>query len=265
MNLKKVSNLHIREYLQAILDNPNKEYYDIPKVRYYLLSKFKNNKGLTVNKTKSKFRYVISFCKHPLRQQNNLKRNNTRQIKAHIIFYELYYRKLVPLNCSIIAIDGNYLNLNINNLKMVTLSEAKSLVGKKNPGYKHGNSFRYHTKGWENISKNFRKVNSCCKNCLCNTCRLTTHHIINHNLFKNTEYNPHDIFNLMVLCSKCHTLVHAKKIIIEGLIDENQYRKLIELLEKLRKLNYVMYSTIYNEVDYYLNNKSISSQAFSEG
>lgn len=117
-----------------------------------------------------------------------------------------------------------------------------------------------HDKGWSNISKNFRKINNFCNECKCKDCRLTVHHIINHNLFKNTEYDPHDVNNLMTLCCKCHTLVHNKKIIIEGHIEETQYRKLIELLETLRKLNHNIYSNIYDEVDYYLNNKPISSQ-----
>lgn len=180
------------------------------------------------NIVKNRKRYVISFPRHPNANKDSC------QVKAHIIVWELYNKQYLSDNYRVIALDNDYTNLDISNLKLVNTTEYKSasMLGDNNPAFKHGMSQRPKLGGWNIISELKRAEDKGCKICA-STKDLVVHHIINYNLFNNPN-SANQLLNLITLCRSCHTKLHAHNTNIKDLIEVTQYSKLLELLETLK-------------------------------
>jgi hypothetical protein len=201
------------------------EYWKSEYIVEYLLEKVQNP---TLNIADNSLRYVINFPKHPKANKDS------HQVKAHVIVWEICNEQYVPEDCWIIPLDGNYTNLNIDNLLLVnkTVYKSKSMQAENNPAFKHGLSLRPKLGGWSKIAKDYLIRNSSCTLCK-STEDLLVHHIINYHLFAQPT-NAHKDINLMSLCRSCHTKLHAHNFSIKAHIEETQYSKLLELLETLK-------------------------------
>ena len=208
------------------LDKYMPNYWESSYLVYELLNRLSTP---TLNVSDGSYRGVISFPTHP-------KANETsKQIKAHIVAWELYNKCYVPDNHWVVPIDSDYLNLEEDNLIVVNATEYKSnqFKGAKNPAYLHGKYARPRLGGWPLISKNKILHDKKCSICG-STDMLVVHHIISYHLFNN-PINAHEDINLITLCRHCHGCVHGKSISIDKvLISEMRYSKLLELLETLK-------------------------------
>lgn len=181
----------------------------------------------TINTTGISKRYVISCDGHPRKFQ----------VKAHIILWEIHNKRYLDRKEEVHPIDGDFLNLDIDNWELTTERKRKSNNSKGSSNHFYidgstmGKSINYD-RGWSGISKMMRDDNNCMN---CDTKHsLAVHHIIPYRIFDKDDYNVHDINNLLVLCSSCHGKVHQNTIQIKPLISEMKYEKLLELLETLK-------------------------------
>ena len=203
-------------------------------------------------------RYVINIHGHP-------RSSSVNQVKAHIILWEYYNKKLFPKNYVLVPNDGNFLNLNIDNFKIMSNEDYRSIVasGKRNHFYTTGSTQGICYKGgWKAISKKFRQSHNKCLICgESNKYLLVVHHIISYYLFDKPK-DAHFEDNLVCLCNTCHAKLHSKSIKLLGFLPEKVKLNLLELLGTL-------YEKFKNDdkkllVDFSI--ESISSQAdLSEG
>jgi hypothetical protein len=116
------------------LDKSLPNYWENNFIILELLNRLSNP---TINIAEGRERYVISFPKHPTAIKTN-------QIKAHNIVWEINNSQYVPDNHWVIPIDGNYLNISKDNLRLVNTTEYKSkrFTGENNPSYIHGERCR---------------------------------------------------------------------------------------------------------------------------
>lgn len=181
--------------------------------------------------TKTNARYVVALKPHARASKSN-------QVKAHILIWELYHRKCLPKNFVVVPLNGNFLDLNINNLKAIPRQERLSELcsGKNNYFYVNGitltEKLKSKKKFWSYKAKQFKK-NKVCKICASNK-NLVVHHLVNYRLFKDPN-EAHEDWNLVVVCSSCHSKIHWGDKDLTGLIEETQLCKSIELLETLEK------------------------------
>ena len=211
---------------QLALDKYMPNYWESNYLVTELLDRLSNP---SLNIAEDRFRCVISFPRHP---KSNL---TSKQIKAHIVAWELYNRQYVPDNHWVVPKDGDYLNLEEDNLVLVNTTEYKSnhFKGTGNPAYLHGKYAKPRLGGWSVISKNKILQDKACRICKSDN-MLIVHHIISYHLFNKPLEANQDI-NLITLCRHCHGCVHGKSLSIKQvLISEMRYSKLIELLETLK-------------------------------
>lgn len=214
--------------LMLQLDKHLPNYWESDYIVTYLINKLNNP---TLNIADNRIRAVINFPRHPKSNKDS------NQVKAHVISWELHHKQYVPDNHWVIPIDDDYLNLDPTNLELVNTTEYKSsrFSGEGNPSYLHGQSRRPKLGGWFKTAYDYRIENCECK--LCGSKEqsdLVVHHIINYRLFNN-PIDAHSRDNLITLCNVCHPLVHYHKLsIVQVLISEMRYSKLIELLETLK-------------------------------
>jgi 5-methylcytosine-specific restriction endonuclease McrA len=176
----------------------------------------------------SNSRYVITFPQHP-------RASKAKQVKAHIIAWEIANKKNLPMNCGIFFKDGNSLNIQEENLDFKPLNEIKSIRTSlyNNIFWKGGKSGHHnYYGGWRRISKENLYKNPVCKICN-NTKDLLIHHILPYSLFNNYKL-AHSNENLLVVCRHCHGKIHYNLENSWRHIDENQYEKLLKLLEHLK-------------------------------
>lgn len=212
---------------KTAFDSVNGRYWESEYLCEVLLDRLLNN--TTKNKSENSVRLVISFPKHPRADPTS------NQIKAHIVMWEIFNEQYVPENHWVVPVDGNYTNLNIENLVLLNKTQLKSdrNVGSNNPQFKHGMASRPKLGGWSLVSKNILNAENCkCAKCGSNK-DLVVHHIINYHLFTE-PIRAHDLNNLIVFCNSCHAKIHQNNLSIKALIEETQYSKLLELLETLK-------------------------------
>lgn len=176
----------------------------------------------------SNSRYIITFSQHP-------RASKAKQVKAHIIVWEIANKKNLPINCGIFFKDGNSLNIQEENLECKPLTEIKSIRNSldNNIFWKGGQS-KYHNYygGWKRISRENLCMSPICK--ICNSKEdLLIHHILPYSLFNNYKL-AHSNENLLVVCRHCHGKIHYNLENSWRHIDENQYEKLLKLLEHLK-------------------------------
>lgn len=173
-------------------------------------------------------RYVITFKNHP-------RASKVYQVKAHIIMWEIHNKQYFPDNYGIWFKDRNQLNIKIDNLEALPLSEIKSRLQtmENNNFWKGGNSiYGNYLGGWKKKSKIQILNTPYCK--VCNTTTdLVVHHVLLYSLF-NCKINANCDENLIVVCRHCHGKIHYDKINIWRHIEEIQYEKLLKLLERLK-------------------------------
>lgn len=184
-------------------------WWEHEKLSNAILYKLKNQ--LIINYPKDNGvdgRYVISVQGHPRASKAN-------QVKAHIILWEYCNKQSFPDKHVLVPIDKNFLNLDINNFKLMSNEDYRSIVasGYRNHFYTVGSKDGVCYKGgWKTISKNFRKTHTKCLICgESNKYLLTVHHIISYHLFEKPK-NAHFEDNLVCVCSSCHAKIHSKSI-----------------------------------------------------
>lgn len=174
-------------------------------------------------------RYVISMWGHPSANKDS------HQAKAHQIAWELVNECFLPEHHEIEPIDGNFLNLDISNLRVRLTTDRKSFYASGDRNYFFTGAARYinYTRGWSRISKNYRNSVNKCEICGC-TQSLNVHHIISYWLFDENDSRVHDINNLLCVCDSCHGKIHQLNTHIVPHISEMKYKNLLELLESLK-------------------------------
>lgn len=248
------------DYNSRIIEKYKSEishWWDVPKLKQAIEFKLKNNLVLNyADKEKKVARYVISIQCHP-------RASSGRQVKAHIILWELYNKQLFPDGYVMIPKDGNFLNLDINNFDIMSNEEYRSVVstGKRNHFYTTGSQSGVCYKGgWKTISNKYLQIHNECAICGCfDKHNLNVHHIISYYLFDKPK-DAHFSDNLICLCDSCHQNLHLGKINLLGILSEKIRQKLLELLETLKEKFKKTDKSIL--VDFSI--KSISSQASNE-
>lgn len=248
------------DYNSRIIEKYKSEishWWDVPKLKQAIEFKLKNNLVLNyADKEKKVARYVISIQCHP-------RASSGRQVKAHIILWELYNKQLFPDGYVMIPKDGNFLNLDINNFDIMSNEEYRSVVstGKRNHFYTTGSQSGVCYKGgWKTISNKYLQIHNECAICGCfDKHNLNVHHIISYYLFDKPK-DAHFSDNLICLCDSCHQNLHLGKINLLGFLSEKIRQKLLELLETLKEKFKKTDKSIL--VDFSI--KSISSQASNE-
>lgn len=248
------------DYNSRIIEKYKSEishWWDVPKLKQAIEFKLKNNLVLNyADKEKKVARYVISIQCHP-------RASSGRQVKAHIILWELYNKQLFPDGYVMIPKDGNFLNLDINNFDIMSNEEYRSVVstGKRNHFYTTGSQSGVCYKGgWKTISNKYLQIHNECAICGCfDKHNLNVHHIISYYLFDKPK-DAHFSNNLICLCDSCHQNLHLGKINLLGILSEKIRQKLLELLETLKEKFKKTDKSIL--VDFSI--KSISSQASNE-
>lgn len=247
----------ISDYNSRIIEKYKSDinhWWDIPKLKNAIEFKLRNN--LVINyadKNRKIARYVISIQNHP-------RASSGRQVKAHIILWELYNRQSFPDGYVMIPKDGNFLNLNIDNFDIMSNEDYRSLVssGKRNHFYTTGSKSGICYKGgWKTISNKFLQDHNKCAICGCTEkYNLNAHHIISYYLFDKPK-DAHFSDNLICLCDSCHQKLHLGKISLLGILSEKIRQKLLELLETLKE----KFKNDDKELLVNFSIKSISSQA----
>lgn len=231
-----------------------KEWWNNKYLSNIILDRLSNSLILNYADKERKIpRYVIAFQGHPRASSSN-------QVKAHILLWEFYNKKLFPDGYVLVPKDGNFTNLDINNFDLYTNEDYRSIVAsdKRNHFYTTGSQSGISYKGgWKQISKKLLENNKCL---ICgedNKFKLNIHHIINYNLFEKPK-EAHFDDNLICLCDSCHQNLHLSKFNLLGYISEMRCNKLLELLETLKE-KYKNDKTKLELVEFSI--KSISSQA----
>jgi hypothetical protein len=182
-----------------------------------------------LNKAGKSSRYSISMWGHPNANKDS------HQVRAHQIIWELDNECFLPPGYEVEAIDGNFLNLDITNLRARLSTERKSFYssGERNHFYTGAQRYVNYSRGWVRKSKNYRQKIGKCE--ICNTPEnLNTHHIISYWLFDDNDLRVHDENNLLCVCDSCHGSIHQQNTSIVPHISEMKYKNLLELLESLK-------------------------------
>jgi hypothetical protein len=189
-------------------------------------------------------RYHISMWGHPSSNKDS------HQVKAHQIVWELSNECFLPEHHEIEAVDGNFLNLDIANLRIRLESERKSFYSSGDKNYFYTGTPRYvnYTRGWARISKEYRNNISKCEICGC-TNNLNVHHIISYWLFDDNDTRVHSKDNLLCACDSCHGKIHQLNTYIVPHISEMKYKNLLELLESLKSQVPESLIEIYKDVE----------------
>lgn len=174
-------------------------------------------------------RYNISMWGHPNANKDS------HQIRAHQVVWELTNETFLPPGHEVEAIDGNFLNLDITNLRLRASSDRKShyASGDKNHFYTGTARYTNYTRGWKRKSKEYREAVPYCEVCQAIEC-LNVHHIISYWLFDDNDERVHTQDNLFCVCDKCHGQIHQNNLTIVPHISEMRYTNLLELLESLK-------------------------------
>jgi hypothetical protein len=182
-----------------------------------------------LNKAGKTQRYNISMWGHP----NSNK--DSHQVRAHQIVWELDNECFLPEEYEIEAIDGNFLNLDIANLKVRFIADRKSFYssGERNHFYTGTQRYVNYSRGWVRKSKDYRQKIGKCEICAIKD-NLNTHHIISYWLFENNDLRVHCEDNLLCVCDSCHGSIHQHNTFIVPHISEMKYKNLLELLESLK-------------------------------
>jgi hypothetical protein len=182
-----------------------------------------------LNKAGKALRYNISMWGHPNAN------NDSHQVRAHQIVWELDNECFLPEGYEVEVIDGNYLNLDVTNLRVRSSTERKSFYASGERNYFYTGVPRYinYTRGWYRKSKSYRQKIGKCEICSA-TNNLNAHHIISYWIFDDNDLRAHSENNLLCLCDTCHGIVHQKNTSIVPHISEMKYKNLLELLESLK-------------------------------
>lgn len=174
-------------------------------------------------------RYNISMWGHP----NANKDSN--QVRAHQIMWELDNECFLPDGYEIEPIDGNFLNLDIANLRARLTVDRKSFYssGERNHFYTGVQRYVNYSRGWGRKSKAYRQKIAKCEICATEH-NLNAHHIISYWLFNENDTRVHDETNLLCVCDSCHGTIHQCNTTIVPHISEMKYKNLLELLESLK-------------------------------
>lgn len=182
-----------------------------------------------LNKAGNSKRYNISMWGHPYAN------NDSYQVRAHQIVWELDNECYLPDGYEVEPIDGDFLNLDVSNFRLRTTSGRKSYyaTGERNHFYTGTARYVNYTRGWTRLSKAYRNSINKCEICS-STDNLNTHHIISYWLFEEQDYRVHDSNNLLCVCDSCHGKIHSNNTTIVPHISEMKYKNLLELLESLK-------------------------------
>lgn len=176
-------------------------------------------------------RYNISVWGHPDANKDSF------QIRAHQIVWEIVNEQFLPQGYEVEAIDGNFLNLDITNLKLRKVTDRLSFYssGNKNHFYTGAPKSYNYTRGWDRLSANYREKIAKCEMCASTAKEsLVVHHIISYWLFSDTDSRVHEETNLLCLCRSCHAKLHQNSTLVVPHISEMKYKNLLELLETLK-------------------------------
>lgn len=183
-----------------------------------------------LNKTGSAERYNISMWGHPSANKDSY------QVRAHQIVWEITNECILPEGYEIQPLDGNFLNLDFENLTARLTQERKSFYssGERNHFYTGTPRYINYTRGWNRLSKAYRvSVNNTCEVCG-STTSLNSHHIISYWLFDDNDQRVHSGNNLLCVCDSCHGNLHQHNTTIVPHISEMKYKNILELLESLK-------------------------------
>lgn len=183
-----------------------------------------------LNITGSTKRYHISMWGHPNANKDSY------QVKAHQIVWELNNECFLPEGSEIEAIDRNFLNLDIANLRVRTRVDRLSFYSSGERNYFYTGTPRYtnYSRGWSRLSKAYRDKVGCCEVCNTKSARLNAHHLISYWLFPDNDTRVHSEHNLLCVCDSCHANIHQHNTKIVPHISVTKYTKLLELLESLK-------------------------------
>jgi len=221
----KVTNRMSRKWMIQWLKN-GMEYWNDEFLVNETLNKLENP---ILNKAGKSERYNISMWGHPNANKDSY------QIRAHQIMWELDNECFLPEGYEIEAVDGNFLNLDITNLKARLTLDRKSFYssGERNHFYTGVQRYVNYSRGWVRKSKAYRQKLGKCELCTTKN-NLNAHHIVSYWLFSDTDIRVHNEDNLLCVCDTCHGLIHQQNTTIVPHISVMKYKKLLELLESLK-------------------------------
>lgn len=182
-----------------------------------------------LNKAGKSSRYNISMWGHPNANKDS------HQVRAHQIIWELDNECFLPEGYEVEPIDGNFLNLDIANLRARLTLDRKSFYssGERNHFYTGVQRYVNYSRGWVRKSKAYRQKIGKCE--ICNaTNSLNSHHIISYWLFDDNDLRVNSEDNLLCVCDSCHGTIHQHNATIVPHISEMKYKNLLELLESLK-------------------------------
>lgn len=182
-----------------------------------------------INKAGKAERYNISMWGHP---DSN---KDSHQVRAHQIVWELDNECFLPKGYEVEPIDGNFLNIDITNLRARLAVDRKSFYssGDRNHFYTGIQRYVNYSRGWVRKSKNYRQAIQHCEVCNVRD-SLNTHHIISYWLFDDNDPRVHSTTNLLCVCDSCHGTIHQSNTSIVPHISETKYKNILELLESLK-------------------------------
>jgi hypothetical protein len=221
----KVSNQSSRKWMIRWTKNGT-EYWNDQYLVDETLQKLSNP---ILNKTGTSKRYNISMWGHPNANEDSY------QVRAHQIVWELDNECFLPEGHEVEAIDGNFLNLDITNLRARLTVDRKSFYssGERNHFYTGVQRYVNYSRGWTRKSKIYREKIGKCEICS-SLNNLNSHHIISYWLFEETDIRVHSDNNLLCVCDSCHGTIHQQNTTIVPHISEMKYKNLLELLESLK-------------------------------
>lgn len=221
----KVSNRRSRKWMIRWLKNGT-EYWNDEFLVSEILTKLENP---ILNLAGKQKRYNISMWGHPSSNKDS------HQVRAHQIVWELDNECFLPEGYEVEAIDGNFLNLDVSNLRSRLTVGRKSLYssGERNHFYTGVQKYVNYTRGWVRKSKVYRQKAGCCEICS-STSSLNAHHIISYWLFDDNDVRVHSEDNLLCVCDRCHGTIHQQNTSIVPHISETKYKNLLELLGSLK-------------------------------
>ena len=221
----KVTNQSSRKWMICWLKNGTEYWND----EFLVNEIFIKLESPILNKAGKAQRYNISMWGHPNSNKHSY------QIRAHQVVWELDNECFLPEGYEIEAIDGNYLNLDITNLRARLTLDRKSFYssGERNHFYTGVQRYVNYSRGWVRKSKAYRQTISKCE--VCNTKdNLNAHHIISYWLFDDNDTRVHSNTNLLCVCDRCHGIIHQQNTTIVPHISEMKYKNLLELLGSLK-------------------------------
>jgi hypothetical protein len=221
----KVSNQSSRKWMLRWLKY-GAEYW---KDDYLVSETFDKLSKPILNQTGSTSRYNISMWGHPDSNKDSF------QVRAHQVIWELDNECFLPKGYEVEALDGNFLNLDITNLRARLSSDRKSFYasGERNHFYTGVQRYVNYSRGWVRKSKNYRQSIGKCEICA-STSNLNSHHIISYWLFDENDLRVHSDDNLLCVCDTCHGTIHQHNTSIVPHISEMKYKNLLELLGSLK-------------------------------